>query len=214
MLTTPIRRASMHGLDVLKNPRALFDLLKDAYHDWSEDKASRLAASLAYYTAFSVAPLLLIAIVVAGLVFGREAAQGQVFAQLQGLLGPDAAQSIQTAVAGSQKSGASTFSAIVGIVTLVLSASGLFSQLQDALDTIWEVQPDPNAGWMAMIKRRFFSMTMVLGVGFLLLVSLVLSAAITAIGTFFNGLLPGGAIVWEAVNFILSFGIITLLFAA
>src|SRR5204863_3553052 len=101
---------SMKGLAALTNPRTLFDLLKETYHDWSEDKASRLAAALAYYTAFSVAPLLLICIVVAGLVFGREAAQGQVFAQLDGLMGADAAAAMQTAVGCSQKSGASTLS--------------------------------------------------------------------------------------------------------
>jgi membrane protein len=204
----------MEGVSALKNPRTLFELLKETYHDWSEDKASRLAAALAYYTAFTVAPLILISIVVAGLVFGKEAAQGQIFEQLNGTLGPEAAGTVQTAVAGSQKSGASTLSAIIGIVTLIWSASGLFSQLQDALDTIWEVQPDPTAGWMAFIKRRFFSMTMVLGVGFLLLVSLVLSTAITAIGTFLGNTLPGGAVIWQAVNFVISFGIITLLFAA
>ena len=93
----------MNGLEVFKNPRAILDLLKDTYRDWSEDKASRLAAALAYYTAFSIAPLLLIAIAVAGLVFGREAAQGQVFGQLKGMLGPDTAATIQTSIANSQE---------------------------------------------------------------------------------------------------------------
>lgn len=204
----------MQGLDVLKNPRALFDLLKETYNDWSEDKASRLAAALAYYTAFSVAPLLLISIVVAGLVFGREAAQGQIFGQLEGLLGADAASTIQTSVANSQQSGASTLSAIIGIATLIWSASGLFSQLQDALNTIWEVQPDPQAGIVATIKRRFLSMTMVLGIGFVLLVSLVLSAGVAAVGKLFGDLLPGGTILWQTVNFVLSFLVVTGLFAA
>ena len=204
----------MQGLELIKNPRGLFDVLKETYSEWSEDKATRLAAALAYYTAFSIAPLLLIAISVAGLVFGREAAEGQVYAQLQGLLGEGAAGTIQESVANSQDTGASTISAIIGLAMLVWSASGLFSQLQDALNTIWEVAPDPNAGWLATIKRRFMSMTMVLGIGFMLLVSLLLSAGISAIGNLLNGLLPGGEILWQGVNFVLGFAVVALLFAA
>ena len=204
----------MQGLELIKNPRGLFDVLKDTYSEWSEDKATRLAAALAYYTAFSIAPLLLIAISVAGLVFGREAAEGQVYAQLQGLLGEGAAGTIQESVANSQDTGASTISAIIGLLMLVWSASGLFSQLQDALNTIWEVAPDPNAGWLATIKRRFLSMTMVLGIGFMLLVSLVLSAGISAVGNLLSGFLPGGEILWQGVNFVLGFAVVALLFAA
>jgi membrane protein len=205
---------NMQGLELSKNPRALFDVLKETYHEWGQDKAARLAAALAYYTAFSIAPLLLISIAVAGLVFGREAAQGQVFAQLEGLLGPEAAATIETSVAQSQDTGASTISAIVGLAMLVWSASNVFSQLQDALNSIWEVAPDPNAGLGATVKRRFLSMTMVLGIGFLLLVSLVLSAGISAIGNLLQGFLPGGEIVWQAINFILGFAVVGLLFAA
>src|ERR1044071_9257129 len=204
----------MQNLAVFKDPKALFGLLKETYHDWSEDKASRLAAALAYYTAFSIAPLLLISIAVAGLVFGREAAQGQIFAQLNGLLGSDGASAIQTGIANSNKAGAGTLSAIIGLATLIWSASSLFGQLQEALNTIWEVQPDPHAGLMATVKRRFLSMTMVLGIAFILLVSLVLSAGLSAVGNFMGDMLPGGTVVWQIVNFVISFGIITALFAA
>ncbi len=193
---------------------AAFDLLKTTYTDWSEDKASRLAAALAYYTAFAIAPLLLIAIAVAGFVFGEEAASGQVFAQLEGLLGADAARAVETAIANSRQSGASTISAIIGIGTLLWSASNLFAQLQDALNTIWEVAPKPGAGIMATLKKRFLSMTMVLGIAFLLLVSLVLSAALSALGNFFNTLLPAADVLWPVVNAAISFAVITLLFAA
>jgi membrane protein len=203
----------MHGLAVFKDPRALLELLKEAYRDWSEDKASRLAAALAYYTAFSVAPLLLITIAVAGLVFGREAAQGRILGQLEGLMGP-AAGAIETSVANSQDPGAGTLSAIIGIATLIWSASSLFGQLQESLNTIWEVAPDPNAGIVATLKRRFLSMTMVLGVGFVLLVSLVVTAGVAAVGNFFGSLLPGGAFLWQIVNVGLSFAVVTLLFAA
>ncbi len=195
-------------------PRAAFDLLKTTYTEWSEDKASRLAASLAYYTAFSVAPLLLISIAIAGLVFGDEAARGQVFAQLRGLLGDEGAAALETAVQNSGQQGAGTVATIIGLATLIWSASNVFGQLQEALNTIWEVQPNPNAGIMATIKRRFLSMTMVLGIGFLLLVSLMLSSALGLVGNFFNDLLPGGAWLWQIVNFAISFGVVMLLFAA
>src|SRR6185295_19347869 len=138
----------MNALAIIKDTSALLSILKETYSDWSEDKASRLAAALAYYTAFSIAPLLLISIAVAGLVFGREAAQGQIFAQLEGLLGADGASAIQTGIANSDKAGAGTLSAIIGLATLIWSASSLFGQLQEALNTIWEVQPDPHAGIM------------------------------------------------------------------
>ena len=196
------------------SPRAAFDLLKSTYSDWSEDKASRLAAALAYYTAFALAPLLLIAIAVAGFVFGEEAARGQVVAQLEGLLGADAAHAVETAIANSRESGASTISAIIGIATLLWSASNLFAQLQDALNTVWEVAPKPGAGIMATVKKRFLSMTMVLGIGFLLLVSLVLSSVLAALGSFLNSLLPAAGVLWQVVNVAISFAVITLLFAA
>ncbi|MDP8921911.1 MAG: YihY family inner membrane protein [Chloroflexota bacterium] len=196
-------------------PRAAFDLLKTTYTEWSEDKASRLAASLAYYTAFSIAPTLLISIAIAGLIFGQEAAQGQVFAQARGLIGDQGAGAIETAVQNSsQQAGAGLLATIIGLATLLWSASNVFGQLQEALNTIWEVQPNPNAGIMATIKRRFLSMTMVLGIGFMLLVSLVLSTALGTVGNFFSNLLPGGAWLWQVINFAISFGVITLLFAA
>jgi membrane protein len=204
----------MNGMTVVTDPRALFTVLKETYSEWSEDQAARLAAALAYYTAFSIAPLLLLIISIAGLVFGREAAQGQVFAQLQGLLGAEAAGAIQDGIANSADTGAGTISVIIGLATLIWSASNVFSQLQDALNTIWEVKADPNARIMTTVRRRFLSMTMVLGIGFLLLVSLMLSAGIAAVGAFFSGFLPGGAVVWQAVNVLLSFGVVALLFAA
>jgi membrane protein len=204
----------MADMTVLKNPKELLGVVKETYHDWSEDKASRLAAALAYYTAFSVAPLLLLAITIAGAIFGREAAQGQVFGQLEGMLGAQAAESVQTAVANSQSTSGLSISAIIGLLTLLWSASNVFAQLQEALNTIWEVAPDPNAGILATIKRRFFSMTMVLGIGFMLLVSLALSAGVAAVSGMFNSVLPGGAFFAQLISFLLSFAVTTALFAA
>jgi len=200
------------GVDVVKNLNPL-GLLKESFSEWQRDKASRLAAALAYYTAFSIAPLLLLIISIAGIFLGDEAARGTIFYQLEGLLGPEAAGFFQSAIAHSREPGASSVSAIIGIATLIWSAGNVFGQLQDALNTIWEVQPAPS-GIVGTVKRRIVPLTMVLGVGFLLLVSLGLSAAISAVGNFLGDILPGSNAFWQIVNVVLSFAIITLLFAA
>ncbi|HEX2036205.1 MAG TPA: YihY/virulence factor BrkB family protein [Chloroflexota bacterium] len=196
------------------NLRAAVDLCRDTFRDWQEDKASRLAAALAYYAAFAIAPLLLLAVGVAGLVFGEEAARGQLFGQLQGLLGPEAAGLLETTVARSGEAGAGGIAAGVGLAVLMWSASNLFAQLQDALNTIWEVAPRPGAGILAAAKKRLLSMSLVLGTGFLLLISLVLSAAVTALSAILRGFLPGGEGLWQVINFVLTYAVVTVLFAA
>jgi len=189
-------------------------LIKDTFSEWSEDKVPRLSAALAYYTAFALAPLLLIAIAVAGLVFGREAATNQIGQQLAALLGPTAAGAVNAMVkAANANQGGGIIASIIGVATLLFAASGVFGELQDSLNTIWEVQPKPNQGLMATIKQRFFSFAMVLGVGFLLLVSLVLSAALGAVGGIVAGQQADQSLVWKAINFVVSFGVTTLLFA-
>src|SRR5690242_14069306 len=158
--------------------RTAWGFLKQSYDEWSEDKAPRLGAALAYYTSLSLAPLLLIIIAIAGLVFGEQAARGQIIGQLQGLIGPQAGKALQDMLANAQKPSSGIVATVIGIVTLVLGASGVFGQLQDALNTIWEVAPKPGRGLRGLVKDRFLSLTMVLGTGFLLLVSLVLTAAV------------------------------------
>jgi membrane protein len=193
-------------------PTSLWTLVKETFSDWSEDKAPRLAAALAYYTIFSLAPLLIIVIAIAGRILGDAAVTGEVAAQIQNLIGnEDAAKFIEEMVAAARKPTTSTVATVIGIFTLLLGASGLFGQLQDALNTIWEVAPKPGRGWLATIKDRFLSFTMVLGIGFLLLVSLVLSAALSAFGSFLGS--DEESIVWQILNFVISFGVITLLFA-
>jgi membrane protein len=203
---------SRAGVDAVNKVNPL-GLLKESFSEWQKDKASRLAAALAYYTAFSIAPLLLLTISIAGLVLGEEAAQGTIFYQLQGLLGPEAAGFFQSAIAHSREPGASSISAVIGIATLIWSAGNVFGQLQEALNTIWEVQPKP-AGIAGAVKRRIVPLSMVLGIGFLLLVSLLLSAGISALGTFLGEVLPGSTALWQIVNAVLSLVVITLLFAA
>src|SRR5688572_16817566 len=160
------------------------ELLKETYTDWSEDKASRLAAALAYYTVISLAPILVIIISIAGLAFGKEAAQGQVVEEMRQFVGDQGAEAIQTIILNTSNPQSGILASILGIATLLFGASGVFAQLQDGMNTIWEVQPKPGRGIFAIIKDRFLSLTMVLGVGFLLLVALVVSAGLAALGKF------------------------------
>ena len=194
------------------NANAIFGLLKDTFKEWSEDKASRLGAAIAYYTIFSLAPLLVVVIAVAGLVFGQKAVQGEIVGQIQGLIGHDGAQTIQTMIANANHPATSIVATIIGLVTLLLGATGLFGELQDSLNTIWEIAPKPRS-ILATVKEKFLSFTMVLGIAFLLLVSLVVSAGVSALGHFLGGLLPVSELVLQAINFAISFAIITLLFA-
>src|SRR6266550_3679922 len=155
-----------------------FALLKQTITEFSADRVPRLGAALAYYTIFSLAPLLLIVIAIAGLVFGHDAAQGKIFEQLKGVLGPTTAAAMQEMVKNAAKPKSGSIATILGIATLILGASGVFGQLKDALNTIWDVKPKEGGGIMILIKDRFLSFAMVFGVGFLLMVSLVIDTAI------------------------------------
>jgi membrane protein len=193
--------------------KAIFNLFRDTFKDWSEDKAARLGAALAYYTIFSVGPLLLIAIAIAGLVFGQQRAQDQIVGTIRTMVGGHGAEVIIQAIQNASKPGASIVASAIGIVTLLFGASGVFGQLKDALNTIWEVKPKPGQGILAMARDRFLSFTMVLGTGFLLLVSLVISAALTALGSLLSKNLPGGDLLWQIVNYVLAILVIALVFA-
>ena len=197
----------------MKTVRTVFDLFRTTFNEWNEDKAPRLAAALAYYTAFSIAPLLVIIIAVVGLVFGQEAARGQIVQQIQNEVGRDTAEVIQTMIESANSEAAGIVATVIGLVTVTLGAAGFFGQLQDALNTIWEVKPKPGRGIKDIIRERFLSFTMVLGIGFLLLVSLVISAVLSALHNFVVGLLPQAQFLTQLLNFVLSFGIVTLLFA-
>lgn len=197
------------------NSKAVFQLLKDSYSEWDEDKASRMAAALAYYATFSLGPLLIILVAIAGLAFGPEAAQGQIVGKIEGLVGRQGAQAIQTVIDAANKPSSGIVATVIGIATLVLGAAGAFEQLQDALNTIWEVQPKPGRGLMGTVKVRLLPFTMVLGVGFLMLVSLLISAALVAVVSFFGSALGEGStgLMLQAAGFLVSFGVMTLLFA-
>jgi membrane protein len=190
------------------------DLFKQTFTEFGEDKAPRLGAALAYYTIFSLAPLLLIAIAVAGFIFGKEAATTGITDELSRVMGPTAAKSIQEMVASAGKSKeGGTIATILGVVMLLFGASGVFGQLKDALNTIWNVEAKKSAGIIGFIRERFLSMAMVMGVAFLLLVSLILDAGITLMNDYIDRLMPGGSILVHALQLIISFGIVTVAFA-
>ena len=191
---------------------AWWDLLKDTGRSWMEDKVPRLAAALALYTILSAAPLLVIVLAIAGLVFGQDqSVRQQLVEQLQALVGPDAGEALKTMIDHASQPGSSITAFLVGVVVLLVGASGVFAELQDALNTIWEVKPRPGSGLLQTLRDRFLSLAMVFGTGFLLLVTLVISTALAAL-TRFAGLAEVG-VVGQVVNFLVSFIVVTLLFA-
>ncbi len=193
--------------------RKLRALFVEAFTGWREHKASRMAAALAYYTVFSLAPILVISIAVAGLVFGQDAAEGRIVGQISGLVGQKSASALEAMIAAARKPSTGILATVLGLATLVFGATGVFGELQESLNTIWGVKPKPGRGFIRMLKNRFVSFAMVLGIGFLLLVSLVVSAGIAALGSWMSGLLPLPEVVMQIVNFAVSMGVVTLLFA-
>jgi len=195
------------------NLKGISTLLSATYVKWMEDHAQRMGAALAFYTVFSLAPLLLIVIAIAGSVFGQEAAEGQIIGQIQGFVGEDSAKAIQGMLENAREPSTGLIATAFALVTLLFGATGVFAQLQDALNTIWGVEAQPGLGIIQTLKDRFISFVAVLGSGFLLLVSLVLSAGLAAVGNTLEGVLPAPGAILEAINFLVSFVVITLLFA-
>jgi membrane protein len=193
--------------------RTLPRMLKEAFRDWREDNAPRLGAALSYYTVFSLAPLLLIAVAIAGAVFGEEAATGQVMGQLRALLGEEGAQAIQALLENARRPGEGVVAGLVGLATLFLGASGVFNELRGALNTIWEVPVKPGGGLWKTVRERLLSFAMVLVLGFLLLVSLLMSTALAAVGARWGGFLSGTLHLLEVANFVVFLGVATVLFA-
>jgi membrane protein len=198
-------------MNALPNLKDMWGLFKRAGSQWLEHKASRLGAALAYYTAFSLAPLLVIVIAIAGFVFGRDAAAGQMSGQIENMVGEDGAKAVETIVASANKPASGIFATVVGLVMLLVGALGLFSQLQDALNTVWEVQPKPGLGLLRFFQDRLLSLTMVLGTAFLLLVSLVVSTALAALSSLVGDW--GATTLGQILNVGVSLIVITLLFA-
>ena len=191
----------------------MWRLMKDAASDWSRDRAPRLGAALAYYTVFSLVPFLVVVIAVIGLVFGEVAAQSAILSQIAELVGEQTAAAIKDMIQRANQPSTGLFATAVAVATLLIGASGVFGQLQDALNTVWGVEPKEGRGVWGFIKDRFLSFVAVLGTGFLLLVSLIFSSALAAFGKWFDGLLPLPEAVLQLMNFAFSFLVVTGLFA-
>ena len=191
----------------------IFDLLKESAKGWSRGQASLLAAALAYYTIFALAPLLVIAVAVAGVVFGDAAVEGQIVAQIEGTVGREAAVVIQDLIANASESGASVIATILSTALLLVAASGLFAQLQRALNMIWGVQPAPEQGILNVLRKRALAFSMVLVVGLLLLLSVTVSTIVTAVGDRLAEWLPGIGSLLPQINLLASFVILIVLFA-
>jgi membrane protein len=193
-------------------PKQIWELIKETFVQWEDDQASRLAASLALYTLLSIAPLIVVSIAVAGVFFGDEAARGELSHQLAGVVGEQAGRAIEALVDNAHAPSAGLVGSIVGVAVLLFGASGVFGELQVALNQIWNVKQRPGRGMRGVLRDRFFSFTMVMGVAFLLLVSLVVSAALTTVTTHFEHWLPW-ATLWEVLNALVGLAVSTLLFA-
>ena len=194
--------------------KSIWQFLKTTVNEWVEAEPFQLAAALSYYTLFSLAPLLIIAIGVAGFVFGREAAQNQIVETLQGMIGQESAQAVQGMIQeANAKPKTGLISTVIGIVALLFGAGGVVGQLQTSLNKVWEVTPKPGQGIWGFVRQRFFSFAMVLGIGFLLLVSLVVTAVLSSLTGMLSSMFGDATFVAHAIDILVSFGFVTLLFA-
>jgi membrane protein len=185
--------------------------LRETASQWLEHKDARLGAALAYYSIFSLGPLIVIAIAIAGLVFGAEAVQSQVFGALHGLLGDSGTQAIEAMLKGANRPRGGIFATVIGVGTLVFAAVGVVVQLKDALNTVWDVKSSPGSGIWRFVRTYVWSLAGVLSLGFLLLISLLLTAALSAAGKYIAPYLPEASL--QIAGFIVSFAVISLLFA-
>ena len=184
------------------SPREGWALARQAVTAWNDDYAPSMGAALSYYTLFSIAPLILIVVAVAGFAFGDDAARGEIFEQLVGLVGPQGAQAVEELLQHANRPGAGALAAISGTVALLLGATAVFGELQNALDRIWRAPArKQDAGWLNLVRSRLLSFGMVLAIAFLLMVSLVMSALLSALGE------------WWALDAAASFVLSTLMFA-
>ncbi|MEM8505290.1 MAG: YihY/virulence factor BrkB family protein [Cyanobacteria bacterium P01_D01_bin.1] len=193
--------------------KSILSLLKEAFGGWQEDRVSLLAAALAYYTVLSIAPLIVIAIALAGTVFGADAAQGEIVNTLEGLIGEQGAQVIESIVRNAAQPELNSAASIFGAIALLISASGLFSHLQAALNIVWNVEAKKNRNLWAVLCKRLLSFGMVLAIALLLLASLLASAAISTLSQLDADFLPNISSLWQWVDGFASLCIVVLLFA-
>jgi membrane protein len=197
---------------VLQKLKSCYQHFIEAFSIWNEANASALGAAVAFYTIFAIAPLFILVLALAGILFGHEAAQHELYGQIEGLLGKNGSEAIQSILTAADKPKAGAWAAIIGFATLFVGAGSVFIQLQQSLNAIWNVRPKASS-MHAFIKQRLLSFAALLGIGFLLLVSLIISAVLDAAGRWMGGMIPAHEVIWQFMDAALSLGIITLLFA-
>ncbi|MEO7559664.1 MAG: YihY/virulence factor BrkB family protein [Nitrosospira sp.] len=194
--------------------KQIWTLVKAAFSSWLDDYAPSMGAALAYYTMFSIAPLLLVVISTAGLVFGEEAVRGEIFGQLRDLMGDQGAQAVQGLLASVSEPKEGIAATVIGTVLLLIGATTVFGELQDAFDRIWRApEKNKNEGWWRLIRSRLLSFGIILGIGFLMIVSLVFSAAMAALGKWWGPFFSNLEILTTVLNFLFSFALMTAVFA-
>jgi membrane protein len=193
--------------------RILWRVARDTGSEWVKHNASSLGAALSFYTLFSIAPILVIAMAVAGSIFGPQVAESHVLDQMRGLLGEAGAAAVQGLLSSAHQSGLKGFAAAVGVVTVLVGATSVFGELQSTLDYIWKSPHKDSVAWWRILRSRILSIGLILGVGFLLMVSLVISAALAALGAWLGTFMVRWSMVLPAVDLILSLGLTTILFA-
>lgn len=211
-----LRQQAVDGMKMFRTHswREWWALAKASISAWSDDYAPSMGAALSYYSVFSMAPLLLLVITIAGVVFGQEAARGEVFGQLRGLMGDDSAKAVEELLGSLSKPSHGIVSALIGIVALLIGATSVFGELQDALDRIWRAPArDRSGGLWSLVHSRLLSFGMILGIAFLLMVSLVMSAAVSALGHWWSNSFIGWEVLLQFVNVIVGFVLTTGVFA-
>jgi len=192
----------------------LLEILKESFKGFSDDKVLKLSGSLAYTMVFSIGPLLLIIITVSSAFFGREAIEGTIYSQLQGFMGKDTALQLQDIIKHAAISGKSSVATVIGIIALVIGATGVFSEIQDSLNMIWGLKAKPKKGWVAFLKNRVLSFSLIVGLGFLLLVSLVLSALVEAFGRHLQSRFSSlSTVMIYIINLVVTIGLSGFIFA-
>ena len=197
----------------MKAIQTVSDLISATFREWNKDQVSHLAAALSYYTIFSLAPILVIFIAIAGLAFGQEVVSSRILEQIGAALGQESALEIKMLIEGFHKPTNNLLASVLGGITLLWGSIGIFSELQNCFNVVWKVKPKVHPTWLDVIKNQFFSFTVVLGVGFLLLVSLLFSAVLEAITDHLHAFMPLATTLWLAFDFFISISGITFLFA-
>lgn len=188
-------------------------ILKETFNGFMADKGLKLSASLSYYTIFSLAPLLLLIISLAGAFFGKEASEGRIFYEINELIGSQAAMQVQQIISNLELSGKTTLSVIIGAVTLVIGATSIFGEIQDSINLIWKVKAKPQKGWLKLVKDRLLSGSIIIGLGFLLIVTLIVNGVLVALNDILKSYFPDFTIVlFNGINIVVSFLVITVLF--